>query len=291
MARQIKKKKQHTISQCYLKSWMDSSGCLWLHDLKKEQTHKHNKTANILQASYYYEENSLKPDYRVENILQDIENRFCPILKKLHGIFQKYLVYSHALETELENYMSKDVQQIIKEFTNYQYLRVPGAIKQKKYELQTTSLPEEQKKYALNPGRFVDSGFTYTKRNFQSLKMLIHISFGELFITSDRPCFDVKDSDFSPILGEEVGVSSSVILYIPLSPRFSLLLYPSNYSSYSSLTPEVIFKEASQCVVKNQNKLVIQIADRYVIAQKEEDYIYKIASKRKKAFPPFLEMI
>jgi hypothetical protein len=113
--------------------------------------------------------------------------------------------------------------------------------------------------------------------------MLIGISFGELFITSDRPCFDLKDSDFSPLLGEEVGISSGVIVYMPLSPRFYLLLFPPNYSNNSSLVPEVIFKETCQSEVKNQNKLVVQIADRYVIAQKKEDYIYKISSRRKKA--------
>jgi hypothetical protein len=36
-------------------------------------------------------------------------------------------------------------------------------------------------------------------------------------------------------------------------------------------------------VVKNQNTLVVQKAERFVVASRAEPYIFKIAAKRKKA--------
>jgi hypothetical protein len=39
-------------------------------------------------------------------------------------------------------------------------------------------------------------------------------------------------------------------------------------------------------LVKNQNTLVIQNAERFVVASKPEPYIFQVAAKRKKVRPP-----
>jgi hypothetical protein len=112
------------------------------------------------------------------------------------------------------------------QFAAYQYMRVPGAVDQKAYELQPSKITETDRTHALNPGRFVESGYTYVKDRFRAMKLLILASPGREFITSDWPCFDMKDSPDRPLLvrrSAEILVLFATFRFRPASARSSSL--------------------------------------------------------------------
>ena len=279
-------RRQHQVPQCYLKLWGNTTNKLWLYDLKTNRKSQKG-TKNILFGEFYYEEDPETPDNRIENILGTIETECAPILKKLNVITENHNNYSQnqTLKKALESYLSSHHQKIIKKFAAFQYLRIPGAVEQKEYELQGSFLPKLQIDYGLNPGRFVESGFEYLKEQFMSLVMIISYSFEDHFLTSDWPCFDMKDSEDAPLLGEEIGRSNEVVACLPLGPRISALFVPKNINNNFRLStvPKLIIRNASGSQVKNQNKLVIQQCTQYVIYNKDENFIFSVAKKRKKA--------
>jgi hypothetical protein len=278
-------KRQHQVPQFYIRLWADSSNQIYLYDLQN-QNHRFTGSKNILYDEVFYEEDPANPDNRIENILGEIEKASAPILKGLNEIINKYPNYSQGkqLKQELEVFLAPDKLQIIKNFSVFQYLRIPGAIEQKNYELQGSSMQKVDIDYALNPGRFVESGFDYLKERFGALKMLLNYSHNESFLSSDWPCFDMKDSDDAPLLAEELGGSKEVVACITLGPRLRVIFYPQNFSSNPRLAnpPDLIIKLTPDSQVKNHNTLIIQQAIRYVISNKRADFIYKIASKRKR---------
>lgn len=284
MAGQITKR-QHQVPQFYIKLWADSSNQVCLYDLKNKSS-KLAGSKKILFEEFYYEEDPANPDNRIETILGEIESESAPILKGLNEITKKYHRYSQdkQLKNELIDFLGSDQQKIIKKFSAFQYLRIPGAIEQKEYELQGSSLQKEEIDYGLNPGRFVESGFAYLKDRFEALKMLVHYCYDESFLTSDWPCFDMKDSDDAPLLAEEIGATKNVVACITLGPRLRVIYYPRTYSSNPKLSspPDLIVESTPYSQVKNHNTLIIQKAIRYIISNKRVDFIDKIASKRKR---------
>ena len=117
--------------------------------------------------------------------------------------------------------------------------------------------------------------------------MLLNYSYDELFLSSDWPCFDVKDSDYAPLLLEDIGASNEVVACITLGPRLMVIFYPQYFSSSPELVnpPDLIVKSAPDSQVKNYNTLIIQQAIRYIISNKQADYIYRVAMKRKRDQP------
>tara|TARA_R110002124_G_scaffold42045_2_gene129702 strand:- start:520 stop:744 length:225 start_codon:yes stop_codon:yes gene_type:complete len=57
---------------------------------------------------------------------------------------------------------------------------------------------------------------------------------------------------------------------------------PPDFSALSSRIPRLIVAPQTDGVIRNQNTLVIQQAERFVIASQEEPFIFKVAAKRKK---------
>ncbi len=278
-------KRQHTVPAFYLRQWCKKGDTnIVTHDLD-------NLTAfsvapeNILVRGLYYEEDPTKPDNRIENILAVMEGECSKVFKKLNSIdFETINSKSiSAQSNSVREVLNEDACQAIKKIAVFQYLRVPGAIEQKAYELTPSELSQERKDYLLNAGRFLDTGFSYMENHFKSLKIMVLISKGQDFITSDWPCFDLKDSDFSPLLGEEIGRESDVIVYFPLTPRLNVVLYPINFVENGNRAPEVSVLECNDSIVRNNNTLVIQQADRFVIANDKKDFIFSVSKKRKKS--------
>jgi len=278
-------KRQHQVPQFYIRLWADSTNQVYLYDLKN-RNFKHTGSKKILFEEFFYEEDQTKPDNRIENLLGEVETESAPIFKGLNSITQKYPNYAQErrLKKEIQNFLGQEQQKIIKKFSAFQYLRIPGALEQKKYELQGGTLEKDKITDGLNPGRFVESGFIYLKERFESLKMLVHYSYDESFLSSDWPCFDMKDSNDAPLLAEDIGSSSGVVACTTLGPRLRVILYPHNFSSNPKLAnpPDIIIESTSGSQVKNHNKLIIQQAIRYIISNKQVDFIDKIASKRKR---------
>lgn len=276
-------RRQHYVPDFYLKQWSNSKGQITCHDLSKEKSFTCNP-ANTLVQSYFYEENRDEPDNRIENILATMEGNCARVFKKISSISD-----SKPIKTNIEEFISNLKKELttddladISQFAAYQYLRVPGAINQKEFESRPSELTKSERVHALNPGRFVESGYAYIKDQFISMKILIMVSKDRDFITSDWPCFDLKDSQYSPLLGEEIGKNPEVVCYLPLAPKLSAVFYPNNFSNNSHLIPRLQISLQKDILVRNQNTLIIQQAERFVVASKEEPFIFKIAAKRKK---------
>jgi hypothetical protein len=70
---------------------------------------------------------------------------------------------------------------------------------------------------------------------------------------------------------------------LPVSPRVGTVFITNNFSDAATLTKRPVITAVSDGTVRNQNTLVIQKAERLVVASKEEQLIFTIAAKRKKS--------
>jgi hypothetical protein len=280
-------RRQHYVPDFYLSQWNDAKGHITCHDILKVTTFACDP-ANTLVQGYFYEEDPSQPDNRIENILAAMEGVCSVTFKKLfvQGAVAAATTDLRKQVSALQRLITEEDADNLSQFAAYQYMRVPGAIAQKAYELQPSDVPEYERTHALNPGRFVESGYRYVAGRFKGMKLMILVSPGREFITSDWPCFDMKDSPDSPLLGEEIGRNPGVVCYLPLAPRFGAVFFTPEFSANASLTPRVVVSPQSDGTVKNQNTLVIQKAERFVVAFKPEPYIFRIAARRKKAHPP-----
>lgn len=279
-------KRQHYVPAFYLRLWSTlNKEVIACHDLVDKKVFQTSPN-NILSSGFFYEEDLSAPNNRMEKVLSEMESRCSAYFQNLHGlsIENNKPGNEQFLVSLIKQALTDDTCTAIKTFAAFQYLRVPGAIDQKRFELGETKFSVEEKDYLLNAGRFVDSGFSYIEDRFQALKLLIMISTGQDYITSDWPCFDLKYSDLSPVLGEEIGVSSEVIAYLPITPRLAAILYPLHYAPVKGhLMPPAHVITNTDREVRNQNTLVIQQAERYVIANQQRDFIFAVADKRKKS--------
>lgn len=280
-------KRQHNVPAFYLRQWcVPGKTTVTCHDLKEHKAFDVSPDG-ILARRYFYEEDPSLPDNRVEKLLAQMEAQCSAHFRILHDlpIVKVGPANVKAHLANIRDVLSDRACEAIKTFAAYQYLRVPGAIEQKKYELGISQSPVEKKDDPLNAGRFVDSGIAYIHDRFQSLKLLILVSLGQDFITSDWPCFDLKDSESSPVLGEEIGKNPEVVAYLPLTPRLAAVMYPAHHSpdNRSLHAPPLHIIGASDSTVRNQNTLVIQQADRFVVASQENGFMFTIANKRKKS--------
>lgn len=268
----------------YLRQWSGAKGRITCHDIAESKTFACDP-ANALAQSYFYEEDPSRPDNRIEDILAVMEGACSVTFKKL---FAQFLAPAATVDPRkevraLQGLITEEDADNLSRFAAYQYMRVPGAIAQKAHELKLSEVPEYDRTHGLNPGRFVESGYGYVADRFKAMKLMLLASPGREFITSDWPCFDMKDSPDSPLLGEEIGRNPGVVCYFPLAPRFGAVFFTANFSADASRIPRVVVTPQSDGVVKNQNTLVIQQAERFAVASKAEPYIFQIADKRKKA--------
>jgi hypothetical protein len=130
---------------------------------------------------------------------------------------------------------------------------------------------------ATRPGAdpFPAGGYAYGNR----------VTRGSEFLTSDWPCFDLKDSANNPLLREEIGRNPEVVCYMPLTPRIAAVFFATNFSKAATKRGSFVVTPQKDFEVKNQNTPVVQKAERFVVAPRAEPYIYRIAAKRKKGLP------
>jgi hypothetical protein len=214
-------RKQHFVPRFYLAQWENAKRQVVVHDLADDTTEEKNPK-NIFWEEYYYEEDPTSPDNRVEDILGKVETDVAVVFKKLRSFHD---VDPNKIVRRLKSRLTNDDIQIIRRFAAHQYFRVPGAIDQKRFELQPSGIPESVKEMALNPGRFVESGVAYLEEAFQKLMVLLLVSPAQDYITSDWPCFDMQDSDYAPVLGEDLGTKRGVIAYFPISGRIAAVFF------------------------------------------------------------------
>jgi hypothetical protein len=210
-------RRQHSVPDFYLRQWADSSGKITCHDIPAGTTFSCDPV-NALVQSYFYEEDAATPDNRVEKILSAMEGVASATFRKLPGPADTAAIAAdprRAAASIPRRLADADLDNLC-QFAAYQYLRVQGAVDQKAHELQASEIDEALKARALRPGAFTDSGYAYVKDRFKAMKMILQLSPGVELITSDWPCFDMKDSPDSPLLGEEIGQNPEVVCYLPL---------------------------------------------------------------------------
>jgi hypothetical protein len=274
-------KRQHYVPDFYLRQWSGPAGHITCHDLHEANTFVCDP-ANALAQTYFYEEDASQPDNRIENVLASMEGAASATFRKLFAPMPSSTADAGAQARALQRLITEEDADNLSRFAAYQYMRVPGAVAQKAYELQPSEVPQFERTHALNPGRFVESGYDYVVDRFRTMRMMIFVSPGGEFITSDWPCFDMKDSPESPLLGEEIGRNPGVVCYLPLAPRYGAVFLPPSFSALASRVSRVSVMAQPDGVVKNQNTLVIQKAERFVVASRGEPFIFTIAAKRKK---------
>ncbi|MDA9491626.1 DUF4238 domain-containing protein [Bradyrhizobium sp. CCBAU 11361] len=279
-------RRQHFVPRFYLAQWENTNGKVIVHDLADDTVEQRNPK-NILWEEYYYEEDAAAPDNRIEDILGKMETDAAVVFNTIRSFDD---ADPGKIADRLKSDLTNDEIQIIRRFAAHQYFRVPGAIDHKRFELQPSGIPDSVKEMELNPGRFVESGVAYLEDAFQKLMILLCVSSGQDYITSDWPCFDIADSDDAPILGEDLGTKPGVAAYFPISPRIAAVFFNPQLPEVSSiaaslLRPRLKTKVQSNSKVVNQNKLVIQQSERFVIAREISSRIFEIASTRKKGRP------
>ncbi|MEY9589776.1 hypothetical protein ABIA06_002067 [Bradyrhizobium yuanmingense] len=281
-------RRQHYVPDFYLQGWATDDGKVTAHDLQSLKDKKTFRTdpANVLVQSYFYEEDTANPDNRIENILSAMEGRTASVVKKVRAVTAATDVKAAA--ATLSRSLTGAGVDVLAEFAAYQYMRVPGAIEQKRYELQTSALDETTKTHHLNPGRFVEGGYAYVVDHFKAMKYLFFISSGQDFVTSDWPCFDMDEDNRGTLLGEEVGRKTDVVAYMPLTPRVGMVMYPVGINQASLNSRRWGASVQPDSFVRNQNTLIIQKAERYVVARKESPFIFAVAVKRRKSQPQSL---
>jgi hypothetical protein len=280
-------RRQHTVPDFYLRQWVNSKGKITCHDILDRRTFSCDPTKALAQ-SYFYEEDPTKPDNRVETILSKMEGVCSVMFKKLPSPADVAAIANRPRQATAwirAKLTGADLDNL-SQFAAYQYMRVQGAIDQKAYELQPSEIDAELKERALRPGNFSESGYAYVKDRFRAMKLLLLLSPDIEMITSDWPCFHMKGSLDSPLLGEEIGRNPGVVCYLPLSPSIGAIFFSSEFSINARKVPQLVAQVTRGGDAKNQNILVIQKAERFVVASNAEDYIFRIAEKRKKAHPP-----
>lgn len=277
--------RQHHVPDFYVSQWQDPKrGTVQCYDLI-ESKHFTPAPKNILAGRYFYEEDPANPDNRMENHLSTMETESSNVFKSLAAIDFSDLRQDdkRGYALQVTKALTPDACRTIKTFANYQYLRVPGVIAAKRSELESSALGANDKDHHLNPGRFVESGVAYTEGRFHSLRMQVCISQTEDFITSDWPCFDMKDSELAPAIGEDIGREPGVVCYLPLNPRMAAIFFPESFDPSAILVPAGFAAVISPAEVRNMNTVVIQKAERYVVTRNLSGFVFKVAAKRKKA--------
>jgi hypothetical protein len=275
-------RKQHFVPRFYLAQWENVNHKVVVHDLADDTTEEKNPKS-VLWEEYYYEENPAAPDNRIEDILGKVETEAAVLFEKLRSFHD---VDPNKIARQLQSNLVNEDIQLVRRFAAHQYFRVPGAIDHKRFELQSSGIPDSVQEMELNPGRFVESGVAYLEEAFQKLMVLLLVSPGQDYITSDWPCFDMADSDNAPILGEDLGTKPGVVAYFPISPRIAAIFFSKQYSSLSVQMPtEMITRVQEDSEVLNQNTLIVQKAQRFVISRVKSPDIFKEASARKKGRP------
>lgn len=285
-------KKQHYVPAFYLRAWrVPGKEFAHFYDLQTTQILS-NKPETMLAANYFYEQNSRFPENHVEAILSEMESKTAPIFVKLDEILETYPNYSqeNSLRAELNRFMTIENRTNIKEFAAYQYLRIPGAMEQKFRELSPDNVSKDELVEQLKPANFVKTGYDFIReRFFKNMGMALSYSFDYQFLTSDWPGFDFRDGDFAPVFGVEIGAQRDVLMILPITPRALLTLFPLTYLDPSFKNTAWALGAMSGGQVKNVNTLIIQQARRWIVSNKKVDYIWKVASKRKKE--PILKLL
>ena len=278
-------KKQHYVPAFYLRAWrVHGKEFAHFYDLETTKILS-NKPETMFAENYFYEQNSRFPENYVEAILSEMESKTAPIFIKLDEILGRYPNYSqeNSLRAELNRFMTIENRAHIKEFAAYQYLRTPGAMEQKYRELAPDSASKDQLVEQLKPANFVITGYDFLReRFFKKMGMALSYSFDYQYLTSDWPGFDFREGNFAPIMGVEIGAQRDVLMILPITPRALLTLFPLKYLDPRFKNTAWVLGGMSQGQVKNVNTLIIQQARRWIVSNKQVDYIWKIASKRKK---------
>jgi len=281
-------KRQHVVPRSYLSLWCaPGNSTVNLYDLREKRKTVASPKDSLVIKQFYEVPGSLPNNY-IENLLAMVEGPVATILKEVHLAVESRVSSRDAVGTitDIERILNQSNHLALKRFAAFQYLRIPGAVEQKRYELENVPIVAEEKERHLKPGHFVDSGFQYSRDRFENeLGLLIYFSFDDLFLTSDWPCFDFHDASTAPVLGEEIGYDKDVAAMLPLTPRVLAIFFPQTAMSGGRTTPQMRVERISPSMTRNSNTLTIQQSIRWIVSMYDEDFILRVAAKRKREHP------
>jgi uncharacterized protein DUF4238 len=285
-------RKQHFVPQFYLKNWAinPSNNLVYYYDLIDKKMDERNPRS-ILWEEFLYEEDVDNPDNRIEDMLGQIETRTAPVFREMVEISNQLndksesKKYSEALMSLFQG----ENMVILKDFAAFQYLRMKHVMSQKQFEIDTTEFTEEEMIKIYNLGRFVESGYAHIRPKYDNLKVLMSFTFDGEFITSDWPLYDVRDADYAPAVGEELGVADDVVGQFPLTPKITATFIPNNFylDGRAAQLPDCVAYEIEDDDLINFNQLIIQQAIKYVVsASINDDFVFREAARRKRETQP-----
>lgn len=73
---------------------------------------------------------------------------------------------------------------------------------------------------------------------------------------------------------------------MPLSPRILAIFFPFTALTGKLATVKIRVERISPSMVRNTNTLIIQQSIRWVVANKEHDFVFKVSDKRKRGRLP-----
>jgi hypothetical protein len=273
-------RRQHYVPAFYLEQWA-IAGHVTLHNLANDTWFGTNPI-NALVQSWFYEEDPDNPDNRIEKLLSVIDGRAAPVFRKLNELNTRK---GEHLGRAVRHFITGRDHDVISEFAAYQYMRVPGAIalKAKEYELRGLTVSDDGGVPWLNPGRFVEEGYRRVAARFREMNLMLLVTPGPEFITSDIPCFDFGNSRNLPMLGDELGIDPDVCVTFPLSPKVCAHFLHAEFNPGHDERIMVVM--GSPRLVRNLNSAQVERCEKFVVATQRQDFIFKVAAKRVRGRP------
>ena len=262
-------KKQHFVPKSYLKAFLDSSvptdqePYLWQIS-KVDRVAKKKAPTNILKLTHLYtlEKPGLENPYVVEEFLGKIEQKYYNIYSKKIKLQKSLTDEEHAelcLFIFIMFYRNPAVKESMFSFISEIEERIKSLEKQHGASPHKSLLMSDHKKNAHAETMVELSNEISSLIMKMKLTFLIAPEVGSRFITSDRPCFFLNPSihmsngsiHSSPGLGQK-----DVELYLPLSPKITVLLTWSNLQGYVKIKNSQV-EEINRMIVFHANDYLI----------------------------------
>lgn len=288
MDKQKPPKKQHTVSDFYLRRFADSNSFVWVYDReKKELRSQPTKDTTIEKDFYTFNSRSGDKDYSIEIDL--FANNLEPRANKVISNLEKGVL------------PDKEGRRDLSEFVAFQYLRTTASRQDLSYSyaeftklrLRSFFLNKERAKQTIENiekdtgqkfGVTVDEAMEFANsdrfiveapkeyhlwfmlssfKEFYSIYFQLNWTFfrapkNSLFITSDNP-LAIMRFNTHPFYGQHLGLAESTL---PLTPEISLFM-----SQKGTVTT---WKTANDKLANNLNIRTAIYSDRYLISRKRK---------------------
>lgn len=257
-------KKQHYVSQVYLKAWANYDGKLRVID-KISGAEFYSSTENICHQRYYYEESMASPNNELEKefgkyetpygLARNFLNFVCKNAVKSRGDVAQTLVDALAC---VPKHLSA-----LKEFAAICHVRTPAALAAMRSQLNSSSAP-----LALEASAVLESPYVMNKLAFEStlmdrfmnLHMCLFYSKHALD-TCDWPCIPLAGGENHANFSYDIGRHPAAFALMIISPNIGIFFLPN-----IDKEPPLIIPNSMNAAMADQTKQVIySAAHKFII--------------------------